>query len=82
MDERCRQRCILGGRGVLALRGAQGDGETEQRESEDTDGEANEQHGGYGVRKNDCRKPKKPLNEAMCVEQELEDTAQTQSPVQ
>jgi len=37
---------------------------------------------GMASRKNDCRKPKKPLNEAMCVEQELEDTAQTQSPVQ
>ena len=57
-------------------------GETEQRESKDTDGEANEQHGRYCIRKNDCRKPRKPLNEAMCVEQELQDAAQAQPPVQ
>ena len=67
---------------LLALRDAQGNGETEQRKSKDTDGEANEQHGRYCVRKNDCRKPRKPLNKAMCVEQELQDNAQAQPPVQ
>ena len=73
----------MGGNGLLfALRGTQGDGETEQRESEDTDGEANKHHGRYCVRKNDCGKLKKPLNKAMCVEQELQDTAQAQPPVQ
>jgi hypothetical protein len=79
MDERCRSGsiCLL-----LALRDAQGDRETEQRESKYTDGEANEQHGRYCVRKNDCRKRRKPLNEAMCVEQEMQDTAQAQPPVQ
>ena len=30
-------------------------GEAEQHESKDTDGKANEQHGRYCVRKNDCR---------------------------
>ena len=75
--------CSLGSAGfLLALRDAQGDRETEQRESKYTDGEANEQHGRYCVRKNDCRKRRKPLNEAMCVEQEMQDTAQAQPPVQ
>jgi hypothetical protein len=79
MDERCRSGSI----GLLlALRDAQGDRETEQCESKYTDGEANEQHGKYCVRKNDCRKRRKPLNEAMCVEQEMQDTAQAQPPVQ
>src|SRR4029078_5194384 len=55
MDE----RCCLGGVGlVLALRDAQRHGEAEQHESKDTDGKANEQHGRYCIRKNDCRKPK------------------------
>jgi hypothetical protein len=30
---------------------------------------------------NDCRKPRKPLNKALCVEQELQDNAQAQPPV-
>src|SRR6187397_2619898 len=64
MDE----RCCLGGVGlVLALRDAQRHGEAEQHESKDTDGKANEQHGRYCIRKNDCRKPRKPLNKARCV---------------
>jgi len=66
----------------LALRDAQRHGEAEQHESKDTDGKANEQHGRYCIRKNDCRKPRKPLNKARCVEQKLQDAAQAQPPVQ
>ena len=79
MDERCR----LGSAGfLLALRDAERYGEAQQRKSKYTDGEANEQHGTYCIRKNDCRKPRKPLNKAMCVAQKLQDTAQAQPPIQ
>ena len=64
---------------LLALRGAQRDGETEQHESKDTDGKTYEQHDRYCIRKNDCRKP---VNEAMCVEQKLQDAAQAQPALQ
>jgi len=65
----------------FALGDAQRHGEAEQRESEDTDGKPNEQHGWYGIRKNDSRKPRTLLNEAMCMEQKLQDVAQAQPPV-
>jgi hypothetical protein len=77
------ERCRPGSVGLLlALRGAQRHGEAEQHESKDTDRKANKQHGRYCIRKNDCRKPRKLLNEAMCVEQKLQDAAEAQPPVQ
>jgi len=66
----------------FALSDAQRHGEAEQRESEDANGKPNEQHDGYCIQRNDCRKPGKPLNEAMCMEQEFQDAAQAQPPVQ
>ena len=77
------ERCCPGGVGLLlALRGAQRHGKAEQHKSKDTDRKANEQHGGYCIRKNDYRKPRKLLNEAICMEQKQQDAAQAQPPLQ